>query len=132
VDGSRHGVAAVQYVVSAFGRSLDEVVLLVVLPLERADALEESEQAPARREYDEELAEHLRGAEDPLKECGMTYGTEVRFGDPGSEIIEAAAAGGYDLIVMGRRGRGGVTKLVLGSVSEKVVKGAGCPVTVVG
>lgn len=37
----------------------------------------------------------------------------------------------FDLIVMGTHGRSGVSKLVMGSVAEKVVKSAGCPVLIV-
>jgi nucleotide-binding universal stress UspA family protein len=131
VDGSEHGVGAAQYVADAFGKSLGQVLLLAVLPLERADALRESESSPRRAELDEEIGRHLKGAEDVVRQAGVPYKTEVRFGDPAAEIL-AAASGGYDLIVMGRRGRGGVKKLLLGSVSERVVKDARCPVTVVG
>jgi nucleotide-binding universal stress UspA family protein len=37
----------------------------------------------------------------------------------------------YDLIVMGTHGRSGISKLVMGSVTEKVVKASGCPVLVI-
>jgi len=46
-------------------------------------------------------------------------------------ILEEAEEGGYDLIVMGSRGTSGITKLLLGSVSEEVVKKASCPVLIV-
>ena len=62
----------------------------------------------------------------------MNCRVETRFGDPATEIVRFAAEGGFDHIVMGRRGRGGVAKLLLGSVSEKVLKDATIPVTVAG
>jgi nucleotide-binding universal stress UspA family protein len=46
-------------------------------------------------------------------------------------ILEEAEGGGYDLIVMGSRGTSGITKILLGSVSEEVVKKAPCPVLIV-
>jgi nucleotide-binding universal stress UspA family protein len=52
-------------------------------------------------------------------------------GNPADEIV--AAAGDYetDLVVVGARGRGGVARLLLGSVSEKVLRDARCPVLIV-
>lgn len=46
-------------------------------------------------------------------------------------IIEAAEAGGADLIVMGSHGRSGIEKLVLGSVAQRVLSHAHVPVLVV-
>ena len=49
-------------------------------------------------------------------------------GDPGSGLVEAAAAERADLIVMGSRALGPVGRLLLGSVSSYVLANAGCPV----
>jgi nucleotide-binding universal stress UspA family protein len=46
-------------------------------------------------------------------------------------ILEEAEDGEYDLVVMGSRGASGITKILLGSVSEEVVKKAPCPVLIV-
>lgn len=54
----------------------------------------------------------------------------VRIGDPADEILALAEEIGAHLIVMGSHGRKGLVKLVLGSVSERVVREAKCPVTV--
>ncbi len=45
-----------------------------------------------------------------------------------SEILRTAEAGGYDLIVMGTHGRTGLSHALLGSVAERVVRKATCPV----
>lgn len=52
-------------------------------------------------------------------------------GDPADVIVAAAAARDTDLVVVGARGLGGMTRLLLGSVSEKVLRYAGCPVLIV-
>ena len=52
-------------------------------------------------------------------------------GDAGESIVEAAAAEHADLIVVGTHERGTVGRLFLGSVSDHVVRHAGCPVMVV-
>jgi nucleotide-binding universal stress UspA family protein len=56
---------------------------------------------------------------------------EVEMGDPVSTIIERAERAGCDLIVVGTHGRTGLAHLVLGSVAERVVRGASCAVLTV-
>jgi nucleotide-binding universal stress UspA family protein len=53
----------------------------------------------------------------------------VEHGNPAHIIIEMSKD--YDLIVVGTLGRSGISKLLMGSVSEKVVRFAECPVLVV-
>ena len=59
---------------------------------------------------------------------------DVRFmvwtGEPGESIVSAADSEAADLIVVGTRGRGTIGRLLLGSVSEHVVRNAPCPVLV--
>jgi len=58
--------------------------------------------------------------------------TEVLTGAPTARaIVEAAKQDGCDLIVMGTHGRHGMAHLLLGSVAERVVRTAQCPVLVV-
>ena len=66
---------------------------------------------------------------------GRRDGIDVSFlvwtGDPGDQIVAAAEAEHVDMIVVGSHGRGTVGRLLLGSVSEHVVRNASCPVLVV-
>jgi nucleotide-binding universal stress UspA family protein len=55
---------------------------------------------------------------------------EVTVGDPGSEIIDFAEKNQIDLIVIPSHGRTGIGRFFLGSVAEKVVRYAHCPVLV--
>jgi nucleotide-binding universal stress UspA family protein len=57
--------------------------------------------------------------------------TQVAWGDPTQAIIDAARREHADAIVLGRRGRGRLAGLLLGSVSQKLVCLAPCPVIVV-
>lgn len=52
-------------------------------------------------------------------------------GAPAEEIVRCAAEREVDLIVMGTHGRGGVSHLLLGSVAEKVIRTAPCPVLII-
>lgn len=55
----------------------------------------------------------------------------VTQGDPAQVIIELANAKRYDLIIMGTRGKSAFQELLIGSVSQKVMHHASCPVMVV-
>ena len=52
-------------------------------------------------------------------------------GDAAAEVVCAAAAAASDLIVMGTHGRSGLKHLLMGSVAERVVRQATCPVLTV-
>jgi nucleotide-binding universal stress UspA family protein len=53
---------------------------------------------------------------------------ELRRGSPFVEIVQYARENHMDLIVLGTHGRSGLTHMLLGSVAERVVRTAGCPV----
>jgi nucleotide-binding universal stress UspA family protein len=57
--------------------------------------------------------------------------TEVRSGHARADIVEYADEHGIDLIVMGTHGRSGVERLLLGSVTERVLRASDVPVLVV-
>lgn len=60
-----------------------------------------------------------------------TIETAIEVGRPSRTIVEHAADEGFDQIVMGSHGRSGVSRIVLGSVAENVVRRSAVPVTVV-
>jgi nucleotide-binding universal stress UspA family protein len=63
-------------------------------------------------------------------EGAKVTGAQVRMGPPVDQILNAADEIGADLMVVGRRGLGGVRRLLMGSVSEGIVHNARCPVLV--
>ncbi len=54
--------------------------------------------------------------------------TAKAIGDPALEVVELARDGGFDLIVLGTHGRTGIRHALLGSITERVVRHARCPV----
>jgi len=73
------------------------------------------------------LEEGIRG----LGNVTCEVQTEVMEGPPADAIIEVATVRRVDLVIVGSRGRGQLTGLILGSTSQKVVGHAPCPVLVV-
>lgn len=57
--------------------------------------------------------------------------TEVQVGEPAEEIVDLARTEHVDFIIMGSRGLSPIKELLLGSVSDKVLRTAPCPVMVV-
>ncbi len=80
--------------------------------------------AEARKSIADEL--HLLLA--PLSDAGVTVRTQIAEGNTASEIVRHAAEHDVDLVVMGTHGRSGFDRLTLGSVAEKVLRKAPCPV----
>ena len=73
-------------------------------------------------------AEHLTKVTDELRASDFDAEPVFVFGKPYMEIVKAAADLDVDLIVLASHGRSGISRLVLGSVAEKVVRLAPCPV----
>lgn len=57
--------------------------------------------------------------------------TEVRIGSPATEIIAAAGDLHADLVCVSTHGRGGLARVIMGSIAETIVRQAPCPVLTV-
>lgn len=96
-------------------------------------AVPEYEYARTIQENLEQEVRQLLDAEvEQVKAAGGTVvGAHFGMGRPDEEIVKLAEEIGAGLIVMGSRGRGGVRRSLMGSVSDSVVRHAHCPVMVV-
>jgi nucleotide-binding universal stress UspA family protein len=68
---------------------------------------------------------------EALKAEGVAARGLVKIGTPWQEIVRLAADEHADMIVMGTQGRSGLDRLLVGSVAERVVRHAPCPVLTV-
>lgn len=81
-----------------------------------------------REDASEEMLEEvtdLSGADD------VEFRTEIRVGKPAREVVRFAEEHDVDQIIVGNHGRSGVSRVLLGSVAERIVRRAPVPVTVV-
>jgi nucleotide-binding universal stress UspA family protein len=135
-DGSDEGKLATQAAAELSRDTGSEVHLVYVLP--------SPAQLIGHHLYSDEVRESLiggaeRDAETFLKEQAERVGsgggkvaeTHLRSGDPDKEILRTAEGLGVGLIVVGSRGLGAVSRALMGSVSDSVVKHAHCPVLVI-
>lgn len=84
-----------------------------------------------REEILTDAARQLTARLRPSDVTELRATAESIIGTPAGSIVEYAARRDIDLIVMGTHGRGGMAKLLMGSVAERVVRMAPCPVLTV-
>ncbi len=78
-----------------------------------------------------EVQEILQKVKVEADDEGVPLDTLLLRGTPGEAIIRAAQSRGTDLLILGSRGRTGLTRLIMGSVTEQVIGQARCPVLIV-
>lgn len=117
VDGSPSSERVARYVADSHPQATD-VVLLAVLPAEMKPVGSEQ-----HRDHDAAVDKATDGAAKILRDSSVAARVIVGYGSAGEEITRLATAENADVIVIGRRGAG-LTKALLGSVSDYVVKHA--------
>lgn len=118
-DGSRYGEAA--------ARAAGRLAQLDDLPLSAVSVVAPSH-GPARRQEAEGAITRIQ---HELGARGLTVGGQVLDGRPDQAIVAAAVSLAADLVVVGSHGRTGLEKMLMGSISERVLNQAQCPVLVV-
>jgi nucleotide-binding universal stress UspA family protein len=79
----------------------------------------------------EQAEGYLRPVAERLSDQGLNPEMEVRFGNPGEEILKAASEYGSDIIAMATRSRRGVARLVFGSVADQVLRESHIPLLLI-
>lgn len=84
-----------------------------------------------RASQDKEAQARLDKVSAQAVAAGVDCDTLIRYGeDPAQEIVDTADELDVDLIVMGRRGKRGLARMMVGDATAKVVGNAGCPVLI--
>ena len=81
-----------------------------------------------QKETEKYVESYLSKAADSLKEDGIAVQTVVVSGRPAEQILDYANKNQVDLIIMSTHGRSGVSRWVIGSVTDKVVRHSVTPV----
>jgi nucleotide-binding universal stress UspA family protein len=135
-DGSPAAGAALAEAISQAARAEDELAVITVwralqgdfgLPYPPTALLDDL--LVAERRHAEET---LRDARERADAAGVRVSTELAIGDPVERICAYAATIGARLIAVGTRGHSPIASLILGSVSNDIIRHAPCPVLVVG
>ena len=125
-DGSDGAVAVCRHV-GEIARHVDATVHVLFVADTTRDSVTVIEGQPVDalvRKGDDVVTD----AAATLSDLGVDHRTEVVQGNPAPTIIEYAENTGHDLIVMPTHGREGISRYLLGSVSEKVVRLSSVPV----
>ncbi|MBI2963535.1 MAG: universal stress protein [Deltaproteobacteria bacterium] len=133
VDFSATSLAALDAAID-LSRALDASleILCVVEPFVYAPLAGPAVDLSAIRVRQERIARRRLGAlERRLAKRRVRCRAELRLGNPYRTIVERATKLPAELVVMGTQGRSGLSHLLLGSVAERVVRSAPCPVLTV-
>ena len=135
VDGSEQAHEACDFVVREFPGA-EMVLLHVVNPAEGGYSAQASIPSFSEEWYDrqcdqaESLFEDIRAGLAET-DADLDVSTTIEVGKPVAVIVKYAEDEDIDQVVMGSHGREGVTRVLLGSVAETVVRRSPVPVTVV-
>ncbi|SHG55137.1 universal stress protein [Halobaculum gomorrense] len=132
VDDSTQAREALSFAADEWSDA-DLVLLTVIDPAEAGHAPSAGIPSGAEQWYERRKSEAdalLAEAADSL-EVGGAVETATTVGKPAAAIVEYAADHDVDHIIVGSHGRSGISRIVLGSVAEAVVRNSPVPVTVV-
>ena len=132
MDGSQHSLKTLETAINLVKKmgSNSKITVLHVNPSVRLYS-----DVGVNIDVDKVLAEEGKRIVEPavqqLMEAGIACDSVCAKGDPAKEICAEVQRGNYDLTIMGSRGLGAFSEVVLGSVSHKVIQHASCPVLIV-
>jgi nucleotide-binding universal stress UspA family protein len=124
-DFSEHSEVAFR-LASEFARDYHAHLIVLHVLSKQTLAYGEMLSAPDEDQYRLNALEALHKIQPAIRTTPIEH--HLVEGDPAAAIIQAARHFAADLIVMGMHGRTGLSRLLMGSVAEQVVRRASCPV----
>jgi nucleotide-binding universal stress UspA family protein len=131
LDGSALAERALPHAIVQAERYQAELVLLKVLEPLQIHGLTRPSIEWVKKQTTTSALEYLERVAAKIKEHGIPVQVATTEGHPPVEIVQFAEANEMDLIVMCTRGHSGFSRWLLGSVADRVVRGASVPVLLV-
>jgi nucleotide-binding universal stress UspA family protein len=133
-DGSDTSLRAARYVADLIGK-LTEPGMVTLISVHDDTALRHARRFVGKEAIDEYLRDlsekDLADARETLNAAGIRHDHIIRTGHVAAEIASAAEAGGFDLLVLGSKGRSALKDLLIGSVAKRVIELSTIPVLLV-
>ena len=133
LDFSTYAELALDYAIALAQKLQARMTLLHVIQLQQFGANSDMGVWPSAtfiEEFEAEIRQKMEAYLARVTDAGLMGEIVVVHGVPFQEILDIAKARQVDLIIMGTHGRTGLTHVLMGSVAEKVVRLAPCPVLV--
>jgi nucleotide-binding universal stress UspA family protein len=138
LDGSELAEGVEPHVAAVIRDRGSQVYLLSIAPLAKGIAPGVVDVPPSvvgaqdeKSRVERQLIQYLRTAAHRFEPIAADVHVRVRFGRPADEVLAFVDEVGADLIAMSTHGRSGVSRWVFGSVADRVLRGAACPVLLV-
>lgn len=129
-DGTDQSVSALEYAADEWPNA--EIILLnVIKPSESGQTVSGGVPSAAEEWYEGAKARADGTLSDGAALADREVETVIEVGRPANAIVEYAKEADVDLVVVGSHGRQGISRIVLGSVAESVVRNSPVPVMVV-
>jgi nucleotide-binding universal stress UspA family protein len=125
-DFSELSTRGVRYACRLAKETGADLAVFNVVVLDESNAIDKREMAQHKIRLDEFVTEKLAEAG-----AGVKIRQIVAGGEPYGAIVDCAESEHVDLIVMSSHGRSGLSRMLIGSVTDKILRGAPCPVLVV-
>jgi nucleotide-binding universal stress UspA family protein len=133
IDGSEQSREALEYALEQFSDA-DIAVINVIDPIEAGYTAQATVPGYSEEWFEQakDSAEELfEEAQETADEYDHDLDTATEVGRPSRTIVDYAEDNDVDHIVIGSHGRSGVSRILLGSVAESVVRRSPVPVTIV-
>jgi nucleotide-binding universal stress UspA family protein len=129
--GSEEAWALAQRIAEAVGSEIVLVHVFVEPPSYGEASLPVNSAWPVIESARKWVEQELEKWADAARDKGISVRTLVRTGSPYQEIVDLVTDERADLVAMGTHGRSGMSRLLLGSVADRVIRLAPCPVLTV-